>query len=114
MKHYALLFRSTRTLTPDEVKQRAIDIAAWVKGVTARGILLDPRNFGPTEANFSAEGSEVIHREGSEDPTLTTIVFFDSSSTDDALEIACIHPGLRYGVTVEVREWTSPRETTAH
>jgi hypothetical protein len=113
MKHYALLFRSTRTLTPDEVKQRAIDIAAWVKRVTEKGILLDPRNFGPTEANFSAEGGEVIHREESRDPALTTIVFFDSSSKDDALEIARIHPGLHYGVTVEVREWTFPRETKA-
>jgi hypothetical protein len=24
-----------------------------------------------------------------------------------------MHPSLRYGVTVEVREWTSPRETAA-
>ena len=29
------------------------------------------------------------------------------------LYIARIHPGLRYGVTVEVREWTSPRELAA-
>jgi hypothetical protein len=24
------------------------------------------------------------------------------------MEVARIHPGLHYGVTVEVREWTSP------
>jgi hypothetical protein len=34
-------------------------------------------------------------------------------SRDQALNIARIHPGLHYGVTVEVREWTSPRETAA-
>ena len=113
MKHYALVFRATRALTPQELKQRAVDIPAWVKRVGDMGITLDPRNFGETAANFSAEGSEVASREGSSDPSLGTIVFFDSPSRDQAVNIARIHPGLHYGVTVEVREWTSPRETAA-
>jgi hypothetical protein len=113
MKHYALVFHSTRTPTADEQKQRAVEIAAWVEGVTDKGIMLDPRNFGETAANFSAEGSKVVSRDGSSDPTLSTIVFFDSPSRDQAVDIARKHPGLHYGVTVEVREWTSPREIAA-
>lgn len=113
MKHYALVFHSTRTPTPEEQKQRAVEIAAWVKGVTDKGIALDPRNFGETAANFSAEGSKVVSRDRSSDPTLSTIVYFDSPSRDQAVDIARIHPGLHYGVTVEVREWTSPREIAA-
>ena len=111
MKHYALIFHPTRTLTPDELKQRAVDIAAWVKQVTDMGITLDPRNFGETAANFVTEGNQVISREESVDSTLATIVFLDSASKEEAVNIARIHPGLRYGVNVEVREWTSPRET---
>jgi hypothetical protein len=111
MKHYALLFHTSRTLTPDEQKQRALDIAAWVKGVTEMGVTLDPRSLGETAANFSAEGSEIVSRHGSSDPTFSNIVFFDSSSREQAVEIARKHPGLHYGVTVEVRQWTSPRET---
>jgi hypothetical protein len=113
MKHYALVFRSTRTLTPEELMQRPVEIAAWVKRVTNMGITLEPRNLGETAANFSAEGSEVVSRKGPSDPTLSTIVFFDSSSRDQAVNIARMHPGMHYGVTVEVREWTSPLETTA-
>src|SRR5258708_2919382 len=113
MKHYALLFHTSRTLTPDEQKQRALDIAAWVKGVTEMGVMLDPRSLGETAANFSAEGSEIVSRHGSSDPTFSNIVFFDSSSREQAVEIARKHPGLHYGVTVEVRQWTSPRETAA-
>jgi hypothetical protein len=113
MKHYALIFHSTRTLTPEELKQRQVEIAAWVKRVTDIGITLDPRSLGETAATLSAEGNEVVSHEGSSDPTLSTIVFFDSPSRDQAVNIARIHPGLRYGVTVEVREWTSPRETAA-
>ena len=113
MKHYALIFHSSRTLTAEEAKQRGLDIGVWVKGVTERGITLDPRSFGETEANFSANGGENVSRNGSSDPALVTIVYFDSPSKEQAVEIARTHPGLRYGVSVEVREWTSPRETAA-
>jgi hypothetical protein len=37
MKHYALIFYSTRTLTPEEQKQRPVDIASWVKQVMDMG-----------------------------------------------------------------------------
>jgi hypothetical protein len=116
LKHYALIFHTPRPLTPadpEKMKQRGIDIAAWVKRVTETGIALDPRNFGEMVANFAPEGSEVVSRKEPTDPTFATIVFFDSPSREQAVNIARTHPGLRYGVTVEVREWTSPRETMA-
>jgi hypothetical protein len=114
MKHFALIFRATRTLTPEELKQRAADIAGWVKQVTENGVSLDPRNFGETAANFSKNGSGVVSHDGSRDPSLTTIVFIDAPTKEQAVDIARIHPGLNYGVAVEVREWTSPRETKAN
>jgi hypothetical protein len=113
MKHYALIFHATRTLTPEEQKQRAVDIAGWVKKVNDMGITLDPRNFGDTLASFALEDSEVVSRNGSSGPKPATIVFFDSPSSDQAVDIARIHPGLHYGATVEVREWTSPRALAA-
>jgi hypothetical protein len=109
MKHYALIFQATRTLTPEEQKQRAVDIAAWVKKVTDMGITLDPRNFGETLAAFAMEDSKVVARNGAGGPKPATIVFFDAPTSEQAVDIARIHPGLHYGVTVEVREWTSPR-----
>ena len=113
MKHYALIFQATRTLTPEEQKLRTVDIAGWVKKVTDMGITLDPRNFGDTLAAFALEDSQVVSRNGSSGPKPATIVFFDSPSSDQAVDIARVHPGLHYGVTVEVREWTSPRELAA-
>jgi hypothetical protein len=113
MQHYALIFHATRSLTPEEQKQRPVDIAAWVKTVTGMGITLDPRNFGDPVANFASEQGKVVSRNGASDPKFATIVFFDSPGRDQAMEIARIHPGLHYGVTVEVREWTSPRVLVA-
>lgn len=113
VKHFALIFRATRPLTPEELKQRSIDIAAWVREAEEQKIILDPRNLGETLANFSKNGSELVSKQEPRDPSLTTIVFFDTPSEKQAIDLARIHPGLRYGVTVEIREWSSPRESTA-
>jgi len=115
MKHYALIFHSNsnHTFTPKELGQRQVEIAAWAKQVTDMGITLDPRALGETAANFSVEGDKIVSHEGSSDPTFGNLVFFDSPSRDQAVNIARIHPGLHYGATVEVREWTSPRVTAA-
>ncbi len=113
MKHYALIFRPTRTLSPEELKQRQVEITAWVKRVTEMGVKLDPRSFGETAATFSVDGGQVVSHNGGGDPAFSNIVFFDSSSRDQALEIAKTHPGLHYGTTVALREWTSPLETAA-
>jgi hypothetical protein len=114
MKHYALIFHSTRPVTPEERNQRTVDIAAWVKQVVAMGITLDPRNFGDTAANFSATASDADSHKASTDSSLATIVFFDSSDRDQAVNIARIHPGPHYGAAVSLREWSSPRETSTN
>lgn len=113
MKHYALIFYSTRTLTPEEQKQRPVDIASWVRQVTDMGITLDPRNLGEVEADFSEPDSVSGSGNGASDPVMVTIVFFDSADRDQAVNIAQMHPGPRYGVTVKLREWASPRQTLA-
>ncbi len=111
MKHYALIFHTNanRTLTPKELQQRQVEITAWAKQVTDMGVTLDPRALGETAANFSVQGDKIVSHEGSSDPTFRNLVFFESPSRDQAVNIARIHPGLHYGSTVEVREWTDPR-----
>ena len=115
MKHYALIFHtnSNRTLTPKELHERQVEITAWAKQVTAMGVTLDPRALGETAANFSVEGDKIVSHDGSSDPTFRNLVFFDSASKDQAVNIARIHPGLHYGSIVEVREWTDPRQAAA-
>ncbi len=113
MKHYVLLFYTSRKLGPDEAKKRQIEILDWAKHVAAMGINLDPRALGAIAGNFTKEGDTIVSHEGSNDPRLTNFVFFNAASKEQAVGIARLHPGLRYGTTVEVREWTSPLETAA-
>lgn len=108
MHHYVLIFRPTRALTADELKQRAVEIPAWVKHVSEMGITLDPRALHPSAVRLSQQNGRVVTEEGSPDPTLTNLVFFDAPGQEQAVEVARLHPGLHYGVNVEVREWSFP------
>jgi hypothetical protein len=109
MKHYALLFYPSHTLTPGELKQRQIEILQWAKDVTSMGINLDPRAFGSPLARLAPSGGEAGSGDEGAGSAFTNIVFFDSASEEQAMHVAKTHPGLRYGATVEVREWTPPR-----
>src|SRR6266567_5051498 len=106
--HYVLIFRPTRALTAEELKQRSVEIPAWVKRVQEMGIALDPKALAPSAVRLSQQNGSIVSEEVSADPTLTNLVFFDAAGQEQALEVARIHPGLHYGVNVEVREWTSP------
>jgi hypothetical protein len=109
MKHYALIFYASRTLTSEQLKHRQIEILEWAKDVASMGINIDPRAFAAPLARLSPSGGEAVS--GNEGPgsTFSNIVFFDSASEEQAMRVAKTHPGLRYGTTIEVREWTSPR-----
>jgi len=113
MKHYAMIFYPSRTLTPEELKQRQGEILQWAQDVTAMGINLDPRSFGAPVARLSLSNGEVVSGNEGEAPVFGNIVFFDSASEEQAMHIAKTHPGLHYGARVEVREWTSPRPQAA-
>lgn len=112
MKHYALIFYASRTLTSEELKQRQIEILAWAKEVTSMGVNLDPRGFAAPLARLLPSGGEAASGHEQIGSTFSNIVFFDSASEEQAMQVAKTHPGLRYGTTIEVREWTSPRAAT--
>jgi hypothetical protein len=113
MKHYALVFYPSHTLTPGELKQRQIEILEWAKDVASMGIDLDPRAFGSPLAQLAPSGAVAAPREDGAGSTFTNIVFFDSASEAQAMRVAKTHPGLRYGTMIEVREWTPPRATAS-
>jgi hypothetical protein len=109
MKHYALIFYPSHTLTPGELKQRQIEILEWVKDVTSMGIDLDPRALGLPLTRLAPSGGDAASGDEEAGPAFTNIVFFNSASEEQAMRVAKTHPALRYGTRIEVREWTSPR-----
>jgi hypothetical protein len=103
-----MIFRSTRLLTTEEQRQKDAEIKAWAKRVRDMGVTLDPRILGTTDAYLQADGDHVVSRSAEDSSSLGAIIFFDTASTEQAVEVARSHPGLRYGVTIELREWQTP------
>ncbi|HSZ18138.1 MAG TPA: hypothetical protein VK764_13625 [Terracidiphilus sp.] len=108
MQHYVLIFRTSRALTPAELKQRPAEIQLWVKHVTSMGIAIDPKALGPFAIRFTQQNGTLQSQEDPADPALVNFVFFDAPTEAEAVEVARSHPGLRYGVSVELRNWTTP------
>ena len=107
MRHYVMIFRTTRPFTAEEQQTRTRDIQHWVAQVTSMSIQLDPRNLGDTVANLPQAGGATDLT----DRSLATLVYFDARDNAEALEVARTHPGPRYGVRLELREWSAPAPT---
>lgn len=108
MHHYVMIFRTTRPFTAEEQQTRPGDIQKWIAHVTSMGIQLDPRNLGDTVANLSQVDGSIVSRTDPTDQSLVTLVYFDAPDNAKALEVARMHPGPHYGVTLELREWSAP------
>lgn len=114
MRHYVMIFRTTRPFTAEEQQTRVRDIQHWAAQVTSMGFQLDPRNLGETVANLAQVDGATVSHTNPTDRSFVTLVYFDAPDNSKALEIARIHPGPRYGVTLELREWSAPAPPTAN
>lgn len=113
LKHYVMIFRATRTLSPEEQQRRAGDLRQWIQQVKAMTIHVEPRNLGAFAEQLSLEGTSVVSRQGAGDSSIVTLVFFDAPNDEQAMEVARLHPGPRYGVKLELRDWAPPQVSLA-
>jgi len=108
MKHFVLLFRqhASTKLSDAEQKRRAEEVRAWAIRQNGESRKLDPRLLAGEShrVNPYGEQAKVAPDEG----VLVAITFLEARDFAEAVRIAESHPGPRYGVSVEVREWTSP------
>jgi len=106
MHTFVLLFRpGPRPLSEAELKQRAVEIAAWAKQRNDEGRQLEPRVLGQERQWIGPdEGSEPPPDAGS----VTNLLFLEARDLADAVEVARSHPGRRFGTSIEVRSASRP------
>ena len=98
--------KGNRTLSDDEQKRRTEEVRAWaLQEVKTHD--LEPRVLG-NESFYVGDGDGSNH-----DRTVIALNFIKAADFDEAVKIAKTHPGLRYGVSIEVRPWTDPRNKAA-
>src|SRR5262249_277558 len=99
MHEFALLFRPTRALTPDELPRRNAAAREWPIALHRDGLL---RGASPLEdEGFSVTSASVapIARDGA----VASVLIIQAADLDGALALAKGHPGLAFGTQIEVR-----------
>src|SRR5262249_36338783 len=108
MKQFVFLFRQTSTkLSEADQKRRAEEVRSWAQQQNNDGRKLDPRILGQENYRVSPDGNGGPVGETGDGP-LIAITFLEARDFAEALRIAEAHPGLRYGVSIEVRSWAPP------
>jgi hypothetical protein len=108
MKPFVFIYRQgRRILSEEEQKRRADEVRAWALEQIAEGRKLGPHLMEPEYYRTSAEG-ESDHAPAGTDSPPVAIVFLEARDFGEAIGIAKTHPGIRYGVSIEVRPWTTP------
>jgi hypothetical protein len=108
-QRFVLIFRQgARTLTAEEQERRRKEVRAWALHHIDDGTGLEPRVLGDQSQRLSKEAS-------SDEPADKVIAlnFLEAEDFREAIGVAKTHPGLRYGVSIEVRPWSDPRLQTA-
>lgn len=113
MKDYAFVFRQTPAqFTAEQQAQRAKDVAAWATHLRDAGHNMRPFLLGKEAVLLQPNGdSSSTPTSPSADP-IVAILIANFASLDDAHQAAATHPGLRYGITIEIREATQPQFQT--
>lgn len=110
---YLLLFRNTgpenyQHLSPEERQQLVTHWNAWFEGLTAQGKATEGQPLEmETRIVSGARGTRVVDGPFSEaKEAIGGYVKLLVSGLEEATEIARRHPGLAYGLVIEVRQLT--------
>src|SRR6201993_2314189 len=104
MEKFAFIFRQTNhPLTQEQQKRRAEEVRDWAIHLRDHGHALDPHLLGTERYVAEPNGGKPSIAEAPADPVIA-ILIVDCVNFDEAKKIALTHPGLRYGVSIEVRE----------
>lgn len=109
MKEFAFIFRQTpHQLTPEQQKQRAEEVRAWAVHLRDEGHQMSPQLLGAVSFLVSPDPTQSSSGWVPAEDPVVALLLIDFPSFEDAKKAAQSHPGLRYGVSIEIREATAP------
>jgi hypothetical protein len=108
MKQFVFFYKQGGTqLSDTEQKRRAAEVREWALRMNQEGRKFDGRILGAEQRQIVATGGIDSNRQN-DNQSLIAITFLEARDFAEAVSIAKTHPGLHYGVSIEVREWTAP------
>ena len=105
---FVFIFRQGhKTLSEEEQKRRTEEVRVWALQQIKDGRGLEPRVLGDQSIRLGDSAG------AASSGSVIALNFIQATDFDEAVNIAKTHPGLRYGVSIEVRPWTDPRAASA-
>ncbi|WP_224362406.1 hypothetical protein [Hyalangium versicolor] len=102
LKPFVIIFRQgARELTEAELKSRSEETRAWAQVHNSAGHKLAPHILAPESYRSGPSPA-------SRTDVITALLFLAARNLDEAVAVAQVHPGVRYGASIEVRPWASP------
>ena len=105
---FVLIFREgTRKLSEEEQKSRTEAVRDWALQ-QVRPHNLDPRVLSDESRRLGDDFEENSHSR-----RVIALNFLEAEDFNHAIRIAQTHPGVQYGIGIEVRPWRDPRGARA-
>ena len=109
MKEFAFIFRQTaKTLTPEQQKRRAEEVREWAVGLRNEGHKMSPHLLASETYLIPPDSAAPSNGHSSAGDPVVALLLIDFPSFEAAKKAAQSHPGLHYGVSIEIREATAP------
>lgn len=102
----SLFPEGSQRLSEEEQKRRTEEVRAWAVKQSKDERAFDRRVLD--EMGYRTDGIERTN-----DASVIALNFIEAAEFTEAVALARTHPGLRYGVSIEVPPWKDPRATGA-
>jgi hypothetical protein len=98
-QEFALLFRPTRALDPDELPRRNAVARDWALALGNGGALVHASPLEAAGFTVTQNGVAIVHHERA----IASVLVIRAPDLETALTLAKGHPGLAFGTEIEVR-----------
>lgn len=99
MPEYALIFRRTSPLDPAELPTRNAAARDWALALERRGVL---RSAAPLQDEGRVVSARGVGAVSNTDP-IASVLVVEAESLDAAIRLVQGHPGLAFGIEIEIR-----------
>ena len=108
-ERFVLIFRQgKKPLSSEEQKARAAEVRDWALQRLKDDPNFEPRVLGDDSHYLGNGGPATV-----DNNPVIALNFLEANDIRKAIAIAQTHPGLNYGVTIEVRPWKDPRSSAS-
>lgn len=101
---YMLILHEDDQFKPGDPNEMSKEYASWMMGTFAKGAAITGQELS-NEATFVDSDKNVMFKDGKSEQKVTGYFVLEASSLEEAIAIAKDNPHIKYGGSIEVKEY---------